>query len=201
MLQAVVLDVGDLDAERLEIEENLCRHELTELDRSTFLARWKDVYEALHESARHGGRRQKGQVAARGHLKIDRFTAMASGRLDLSERTIRRAALRFRAIAPDVRARISGSWLADHGGELDLLARLRPDAQRQVVALMQERGATSIKHLRDEVMGFRPPAIDADQGQFDALVKLWRRTGALARKRFLAELELDAQFDLAKEAS
>ena len=42
-MQCVVLKVSDLDARRLEIEANLCRHELSELDRSTFLARWKEV--------------------------------------------------------------------------------------------------------------------------------------------------------------
>ena len=73
-LLAVVLDVSDLDARRLEIEENLCRHELTELDRSSFLAQWKEVYEAIHEAARHGGRRKKGSSGQVGHSTIDRFT-------------------------------------------------------------------------------------------------------------------------------
>ncbi len=62
-LQAVILKVGDLEAQRLEIEENLCRHELTELDRSVFLARWKAVYEALNQAAKHGGKRLKGHSA------------------------------------------------------------------------------------------------------------------------------------------
>ena len=56
-----------------------------------------------------------------------------------------------------MRARIAGTWLASHGGELDFLARLDPQVQRQVVALMQERGATALKPLRDQVTGIRAP--------------------------------------------
>ena len=202
-VDAVMLKVSDLEAQRLEIEENLCRHELTALDRSVFLARWKGVYEELNEAARHGGRRAKGQVAKVGHLterSIERFTAVASERLGMSERVIRRANTRFEKIKADVRTRISGTWLADNGSELDLLARMTPEVQRKVVALMQARGATSLRGLREEVMGIRAPVPDADEAQFDALVKLWRRTGAIARRRFEAELAKDHLFDLKEKA-
>ena len=202
-MQAVVLKVGELDARRLEIEENLCRHELTELDRSTFLARWKEIYEALHETARHG-KAPKGKVANGGHFVgsgIARFTAMAADRIGMSERAIRRATLRYTKIAPDVRARITGTWLASHGAELDLLARMRPEVQRKVVALMEARGASTLKPLRDEVQGIRAPAPDIDQAEFDALLKLWRKTGAHARRLFEAELAKDHQYDMDMGAS
>ena len=203
-LQAVVLKVSDLDAQRLEIEENLCRHELTELDRSTFLARWKEVYEALNEAAKHGKGRSKAtsrQVGDLSDRRIERFTAVASERLRLSERVIQRATNRYRKIAPDVRARISGTWLSANGAELDLLAKMRPDVQRKVVGLMEARGAKGLAHLRDEVMGIRSPVPDADQAQFDALVKAWRRAGAKARRLFEAELAKDKQFELEDAAA
>ena len=191
-LQAVVMQVSDLDAERLEIEENLCRRDLTDLDRATFLARWKAVYEALNPAAKHGARgrgRLSGQIehSISGPLP-DRFSAVASERLGLSEQSIRRATKRYKAIPGDVRLRISGTWLADHGGQLDLLAKLRPEAQRRVIDLMIERGATDIRHLRDEMLGLRAPAIDQDQAQFDALVKLWDRAGPKAQRRFRDEI-------------
>ena len=202
-VQAVVMAVGELEAQRLEIEENLCRHELSELDRSTFLARWKEVYEALHEAAQQGRWRSKGKVAMPGHLAtagIERFTAVASERTGLSERTIRRATKRYSGIVPDVRARIAGTWLAGHGGELDFLARLTPAVQRQVIDLMQQRGATALKPLRDQVLGIRMPVPDPDQAQCDALVKLWRRTGSAAKRAFAAELAKDGPWTLTEDA-
>ncbi len=203
-LQAVVLEVGDLQAQRLEIEENLIRFDLSELDRSTFLARWKEVYEALNEAVRHGGKRAKSPSRQNGDMladRIDRFTTTASERLGLSERVIQRAVQRYTRIPPDLRTRIAGTWLADHGAELDFLARLKPDIQRQVVALMLERGATALKPLRDQVLGIREPAADPDQAQFDALMKAWGNAGAKARRRFEAELAKDRRFDLGTEAA
>ncbi len=202
-MQAVVLKVSDLDAKRLEIEENLCRHELTELDRGTFLAQWKEVYEALNEAARHGGKRRgKDQVGKDANLiGIERFTALAADRTGLSETMIQRATRRFRKLAPDVRERISGSWLANNGAELDLLARLPPTLQRKAIGLMEERGARSIRAICDEVMEKRTPIPDPDQAQFDALVKLWRRTGAKARRLFEAELAKDAMFNMGGDAA
>jgi ParB family chromosome partitioning protein len=198
-LQAVVLDVGELNAKRLQIEENLCRHELNELDRSAFVAEWKAVYQAIEAAPKHGGRR-RGSSAQNEHLidapRMSRFSAIAADRLLLSEQTIRRLDKRYRAIAPDVRADIAGTWLADHGAELDFLARLKPDVQRKVIAMMRARGATSIKPLRDQVMGIRAPVLDPDVVQFEALMKLWRKTSAKARRRFEAELAKDHQFDI-----
>ena len=128
---------------------------------------------------------------------MDRFTAVASERLRPSERLIQRAARRYRFIAPDVRERIAGTWLAYHGSDLDFLTRLTPDMQRKVIALMEERGARGgLKHLHAELASHRIPIPDPDQAQLDALVKLWRRTGAKARRMFEAELAKDAQFNL-----
>ena len=78
-MQAVVLKVSELDAQRLEIEENLCRHELTELDRSTFLARWKEVYEALNEAAKHGKGRSKSTSRQVGDLSERKIEPLHGG--------------------------------------------------------------------------------------------------------------------------
>lgn len=44
----VVKNVNDDEVELLEIDENLCRRELSALDRATFLTRRQDVYQKLH---------------------------------------------------------------------------------------------------------------------------------------------------------
>ena len=203
-IAAVVKDVSALDAERLEIEENLCRHELTELDRAVFLARWQAVHEAIANAPRHGGSRRKGQadqVRKLAHLtETDapppRFSFVAAERLGLSEGHIRRAKLRA-AIVPEARAKLVGTWMADNGSALDGLRRLKPPYQVRVAELVvakpEER---SFAALRVEALGIRQPVVDQRQAELDALLKLWRRTGAWARDRFRAEMAKDAMFNL-----
>ena len=129
-----------------------------------------------------------------------RFSAAALQKFDCSERSITRAVRRYKLLAPDVRKLIAGTWLADNGSELDLLAQMQPDVQRRIVTLMGERGATSIRGIQAEVSGRRQPLPDPDQAQCDALLKLWRRTGTTARRAFAAELAKDGPWTLEEEA-
>ena len=199
-LSAVVLLVGQLDAERLEIEENLCRRDLSELDRAVFLARWQAVHDAMGDAPAHGGRRTKGQVRKNAHLTGDalarRFTSLAAERLGVSEGHIRRAKHRA-TIIPEVRARIARTWVADNGVALDGLSRLQRPYQMRFAELVEQfPGERSFPRLRALAVGARAPEVDADLAQFDALLKLWRKSGAKARRMFEHELAKDAQFQL-----
>jgi len=45
--------MDDLTCRLWEVDENLCRAELTELERAEHLAQRKEIYEQLHPEARH----------------------------------------------------------------------------------------------------------------------------------------------------
>ena len=109
--QAIVVKASEIEAQLLEIDENLCRHELNELDRATFLAKRKEVYEALHPETKHGGDRKSDQVAELCHL-IPSFTKATAEKLGLSARSIRALVARYNNIQPDVREKIAGTWLS-----------------------------------------------------------------------------------------
>ncbi|MBX9594206.1 MAG: ParB N-terminal domain-containing protein, partial [Roseomonas sp.] len=89
-IDAIVSDATGLDAELLEIDENLMRRELSALDRAVFLARRKDVYEALNPDTKHGGKRDKGKSTS----LSTRFSAATAAKLGVDERTIQRAVAR-----------------------------------------------------------------------------------------------------------
>jgi ParB family chromosome partitioning protein len=188
-IDAVVHDVDDLTAELHEIDENLIRRELTELDRSVFLARRKEIHEALHPQTKHGGDRRSKQTDSGGHL-IGSFSAEVAERLSLSERTIRRAVGRYLRIIPDVRQKIGGTWLADHGAQLDALAKLDGDTQRRVVALLFDAAnpPPNVAAAKAAVRGDHAPVRDIDAEQLLRLREAWRKAGAKARERHIDDL-------------
>lgn len=187
---ALVVSVKGLSAQLREIDENLMRRELSALDRAVFLAKRKEVHEALNPHTRHGGDRKSDQVDKFGHL-IGSFSSEVAEKLDLSERTIRRAIQRANAIAPDVRARIATTWIARRGSMLDKLAKETPEHQRAMVAelLGENRPAKTVAQARAAVRGpSLEELINQDERQFQALMRAWRTAGQRARDRFIAHV-------------
>lgn len=197
---ALVVSVKGLSAQLREIDENLMRRELSALDRAVFLAKRKEVHEALNPHTKHGGDRKSDQVDKFGHL-IGSFSSEVAEKLDLSERTIRRAIQRANAIAPDVRARIATTWIARRGSMLDKLAKESPEHQRAMVAelLGENRPAKTVAQARAAVRGpSLEEMINQDERQFQALMRAWRTAGQRARDRFIAHVNgADAAADAA----
>lgn len=185
-IPAVVVSVKGLDAQLREIDENLMRRELTPLDRATFLARRKEIHEAKYPHTKHGGDKSKDQVDKVGDL-VGRFTAEVAAKLDVSERSIQRAITRFTKISPDVRNQIATTWIAGKGAVLDALAKEPPETQRGVVAelLAENKPAKTFAEALARVRGASlEEVLSADEQEFNALVKAWRKAGQRTRDRF-----------------
>jgi ParB family chromosome partitioning protein len=188
-IAARISDVADDDDARLrEIDENLFRHDLTPLDRATFMAERKRLYELLHPQTRNG-RNQK--VKRNENLFVPSsaaFTTDTAKRLGMSRRHVELAVFRHAHIAADVRRQISGTALAAKGSELDALARLEADEQRAVVDAILDGRAGNVAGALRFVRGTDRAPVDVDGKQFVSLMGAWRRAGAAARGRFVAVL-------------
>ncbi|MCW4589376.1 ParB N-terminal domain-containing protein [Gluconacetobacter entanii] len=182
---AIIVKASDLEARLLEIDENLCRHELTPLDKSTFLAERKAVYEELHPETKHGGDRKTDQVAELCHL-IPSFTEATAERLGLTARSIRAYITRYKNIAPDVRQQLAGTWLADSGQQLDELARQTPEIQRKIVEFAtQWPGVRKVSEILRQIEG-RPKPKAA--GTYEKFIAMWRKATPDERKQILTYL-------------
>jgi len=133
-IPAIVRDVDDLHAELIEIDENLCRENLTPAQMTAAVARRKEIYEALHPETAHGGDRRSsrrtGDMMRRGRVKrFTRATAEATGR---SERNIQRAARQGEKIGPQDLERLAGTSL-DKISELEALANLTSEERKVLI--------------------------------------------------------------------
>ncbi len=190
-IEAEILDLTADEAREREINENLYRADLTELDKAVFLFEKKRLYEKKNPSAKHGGDHRSVQAAIFGRL-IPSFTEEVSERLGLSDRTLRRVIARA-GISEDARAKIAGTAIANNGSELDALLRLEPEEQVRVAQLIGSgtAGAPATVSAAVATLSGAAPAAPKDQteAQHEALMVAWRRSpDRRARDRFLAYL-------------
>ena len=143
-IDAIVVDTSSrLQAELIEIDENLCRSELTASQRSHYTKRRKQIWEALYPAQKEERQRvadlpetEVGEVCPpqfAGQLGGARpqdkgFAASTAAITGEAKRTINQHLARAEALGDDL-PRVQGTSL-DKGVELDALARL-PEPERK----------------------------------------------------------------------
>lgn len=176
-ISASLVEGTNLELRLYEIDENLLRRELSELDRAAFLLERKMVWEQLHPETAKG----KAGAASRWLQATNlSFASDAAEKLQLSVRSVQRAIKRMK-IDASVRDEIAGTFIADNGSILDSLARLTPAEQRKVVKLML-RDKDPVKSV-GAALG-KKPATDKDQ-PLNALIALWKKTPASVKRAFV----------------
>lgn len=118
----------------VEIDENLCRADLSKAERALLTAKRKELYERENPETRHGAvgkHRPKSQSRQNGDSD-ERFTKDTATKTGKPERTIQRDAARGEAIG-DSLTKIVGTSL-DEGKELDALALLPESKREELIA-------------------------------------------------------------------
>lgn len=133
-IECVYANLNDIDRQLWEIDENLIRAELTVLERGDHHARRKEILEAQGTVQKHGGDRR----SSRQDADLKSYASAGAEKFGVHADTIRRDIRRAERIAPDVKEKINqmpfGRDIADSGAELDALANLDHDEQRQAIA-------------------------------------------------------------------
>jgi ParB family transcriptional regulator, chromosome partitioning protein len=170
-----------------EVDENVCRAELTALELAEAMAARKAAWLELHpETAvgKKGGRKpQKEKVAKLATNSAEpsdsssrpvptladmcndssatAFAKDASKRTGKSERTVRRAAAIGQKLDQEVKQKIAKTPVADNQRELEKLARLDPDMQRTVADMLIDGEVESVTEALAEGPG--PEAAPAEE--------------------------------------
>jgi len=199
-IPAIPFDGPAIEAELMEVEENLIRRELSELDRAAFLAKHQALWQALYPSTKAGGdRRRKANphdADLKPHPMAERFSAHIARKMGMSEDVIHRATRRYRELSAAMRQRIAGTWLADNGAALDALigkkGRERPEAERQALLdiLLGEGGPRSVADAERRLKRLPPP--DPAEGIQERLVAAWGKAPIRVQEGFFRFLLGDA---------
>lgn len=147
-IDACVIDASPAEARIIEIDENLCRRELSMLDRALFMAERKRIWEELHPETAHGKAKKPKDGKVANLATFARFSKEAAKKTGLSERAIRRATSLASRLFPEARDLLRLSPLADNQGQLELLAQLPAEEQIAVARALVEGKAKTIAAAR-----------------------------------------------------
>jgi ParB-like chromosome segregation protein Spo0J len=142
---ARLIDVSEVQAAMIEIDENLARVELTALERAEHMSRRKQLYEALHPEVKHGGAPGKagGGKAKSKDARVASFAADTAKKTGLSQRTVQED-VQIAKLSPESKRVVKGTPLAGKKRELLALSRLPPKEQATVAQAVTSGEVTTV---------------------------------------------------------
>ena len=155
-IAATVLDVDEAEAQLLEVEENLIRHDLTVLDRALHVMRFRELFEASYGEISAGGNRQDAEYKEQKHTaKLAVFSETAAERLGIAGNSLLRLQ-RVAKLPDEVIELLRGTgWDNNQKALLELVGVLDFERQlRAVEALLDpEQDASTMREAIDAAHG------------------------------------------------
>lgn len=157
-IPAFVFRMDDLRVELAEIDENLQRKQLTQLEYGEELKRRKEIWEAMYPGTKHGGDRKSTKTSSGQCDHSKSFADDTSSKTGQSPRTVRRAVEVAEKLTETAAEAIRDTPVADNRSELKKLADL-PEPEQVVVA---EAIASGKAQSVGEALGKKRPGKKAD---------------------------------------
>jgi ParB family chromosome partitioning protein len=190
---AFVFEMTEQEAKIWEIDENIRRNELNPLDRAVFLSERQRLYEELHPETAAGvagGKARQGSAN-----EIVSFATDAAQRCGITVRTIQLAVSIAKGLAPVIRQRIAGTWLAYKQSELLALIKLSPSEQMRALdmILSEPPQVRSVEAAKRFIQGVRETDVSATEKGFLKLAAAWEKADKAARRSFIEHLRSTGQ--------
>ena len=132
-IPAIVVELDDVDRMLAEIDENLIRNDLNDLERSEHLAERKRLYLLKHPETKRGGAPGKAGGGKSKSAESASFAEDTSEKTGRSRRVVEEDTQIAESIPEDVREAIRETPLADSKTDLMKMARLPEARQREIV--------------------------------------------------------------------
>lgn len=153
-IDAILIESEEfLQAELIEIDENLCRSELTAAQRAKSIKRRKEIWEAMHPSKESGATCATLETPKTGRGN-EQFAASTSEITGESKSQINRHVARAEALGDDL-DKVAGTSL-DKGVELDALKAMPPEERAPLIERAQAGEKVS---AREEVKKPKAPVL------------------------------------------
>ncbi|WPJ67983.1 ParB-like nuclease domain protein [Sinorhizobium phage StopSmel] len=199
-LDAIVVSADAVEAQLLELSENLFRNELSALDRAIFVAKFRELWEEKHGAINPKG----GRPAKQGN---DYPVIFASGRelskqvcnqLGFGSETYKLVTRIAQNLHPALRSALRGTG-ADRDQSLLLkLAKKGPTEQAGIAVALQAE--PDIKKVMSSLKG-EQPKVDPQEAAFAKLVVAWNTANEDTRRRFLSHVGDSQDFSFLEAAA
>jgi ParB family chromosome partitioning protein len=184
-IDAFVVKADSRQAQLLEISENLFRNELSVIDRSVFVQKYRELWEEEHgEISRGGDRKSKAQVEP---LIEGGFSAHVAERLGISKASAKRIDQIARHLHSELKSALRGTPIADNQSTLLKLAKLEPAQQRRAAIGWRQTG--DIKQVFGLLQDKPAQAPDDREKLLSKLIDLWERANPAIRAAFLRHID------------
>jgi ParB family transcriptional regulator, chromosome partitioning protein len=187
-IPAIVRDLTPTEALLAEIDENIFRRGLSQIDMAVALLERKKIYESLHPETKNGGDTKKrkkikdfNQIA---NLTIwESYAKDAARKTGLSQASIYRYCDLATTLGPDLIAKLRRSRVADNGSQLRMIANMEdPERRGLVVEALSEGRAKNFKEAQ-HVQGISHLRLhDPDEQAFEKFFAIWHRASPKAKR-------------------
>jgi ParB family chromosome partitioning protein len=168
MIPALTYSVSDLDAEIMEIDENLHRQNLTALERAEHLVRRKEIYEAMLPETKAGAIGPYRQMTGD---RIPSFVESAAENIGISRRAVSDYVMIGHNLATTTKEIVQGTPVEDNAQALRELARI-PKREQEPAARALVAGRIKSRDLIQQRAGkVLIPEITPIGGLDDSLLK------------------------------
>lgn len=140
-IDAIIVEADAVEAQLLEISENLYRNELNPLDRAIFVMKYRELWEEKHGKITRGGNQKSKDhdeplIFAGGRQLSERVC----DRLGFSLASYKRVSSIGQNLHPTLRQAVRGTDAENDQSKLLKLAKLSADDQVKVAAALKENG-------------------------------------------------------------
>ncbi|MFB2553375.1 ParB N-terminal domain-containing protein [Ensifer soli] len=196
-IDAIVVSADAVEAQLMEISENLYRNELTALDRAVFVKTFRDLWEEKNGKIKRGGDRKSnrndcGLIFSNGRELSERV----KDRFGIGQRSYEYASKIGKQLHAGLRSALRGTPWENDQKQLLKLASMSPTEQAGIAAALKYE-----PDLKAVLAMNKPekPKPSPDQAAFAALLKAWEKAPEAVRHEFLVHIGIADGFSEAAE--